>query len=240
MEFTEILNDYFLKQLSVEPTRLNNILDLVITSTPDRVEIRDIISPNEAGIFTDHAILQFDIQIKTEKNKTSRCFVYDYHNTDFSRLREAVQAENLSAMIDSTQNINENWSNWVNAFKSLISRYMKTKMLKRKRSPPWFNGEILHALHMKDNIRKKLKLNQSELLCNKFKELRSRVKHMIANARKSFFTSLPTDLKLNPKRFWSLFKYSSKKSTFPQRMTVKNPNNDETNDANDPNSIADL
>ena len=130
MEFTEILNDYFLKQLSVEPTRVNNILDLVITSTPDRVEIRDIISPNEAGIFTDHAILQFDIQIKTEKNKTSRCFVYDYHNTDFNSLREAVQAEKLSAMIDPTQNINENWSNWVNAFKSLISRYVKTKMLK--------------------------------------------------------------------------------------------------------------
>ncbi len=190
MEFTEILNDYFLKQLSVEHTRLNNILDLVITSTHDRVEIRDIISPNEGGIFTDHAILQFDIQIKTKKNKTSRCFVYDYHNTDFNRLREAIQAENLSAMIGPTQNINENWSNWVNAFKSLISRYVKTKMLKRKRSLPWFNGEILHALHMKDNIRKKL--NQSELLCNKFKELRSRVKHMIANARKSFFTSLPT------------------------------------------------
>ncbi len=103
MEFTEILNDYFLKQLSVESTCLNNILDLVITSTPDRVEIRDIISPNEAGIFTDHAILQFDIQIKTEKNKTSRCFVYDYHNTDFNRLREAVQAKNLSAMIDPMQ-----------------------------------------------------------------------------------------------------------------------------------------
>ena len=130
------------------------------------------------------------------------------------------------------------WSNWVNAFKSLISRYVKTKMVKRKRSPPWFDGEILHTLHMKDNIRKKHKLNQ--LFCNKLKELRSRVKHMIANARKSFFTSLPTDLKLNPKRFWSLLKYSSKKSTFPQRMTMKIPNNDEMNDANDPNSVADL
>ncbi len=178
----------FLKQLSVESTRLNNVLDLVITSTPDRVEIRDIISSNEAGIFTDHAILQFDIQIKTEKTKTSRCFVvYVYRNTDFNRLHEAVQAENLSAMIDPTQNINENWSNWVNAFKSLISRYVKTEMVKRKISPPWFNGEILHTLHMKDNIRKKHKLNQSELLCNKLKELRSRVKHMVANARKSVF-----------------------------------------------------
>ena len=54
-------------------------------------------------IFTDHAILQFDIQIKTEKNQASRCFVYDYHNTDVKRLREAVQAENLSAVIDPTK-----------------------------------------------------------------------------------------------------------------------------------------
>ena len=64
LEFTEILNDYFLKQLSVEPTRLNNVLDLIITSSPDRVEVLDIISPNDAGIFTDHAILQFEIKIK--------------------------------------------------------------------------------------------------------------------------------------------------------------------------------
>ena len=56
-------------------------------------------------ISTDHAILQFDIQIKTEKTQASRCFVYDYHNhnTDFKRLREAVQAENLSAVIDPTK-----------------------------------------------------------------------------------------------------------------------------------------
>ena len=103
-------------------------------------------------------------------------------------------------------------------------------MLKIKRIPPWFNGEILHALDMKDNIRKKFKLTQSELFCNKFKELRSRVKHMSANARKSFFY-FPTNTSeiKYPKRFWSLFKYSSKKSTFPQRMTMKNSNNDEMN-----------
>ncbi len=101
-----------------------------------------------------------------------------------------------------------------------------------KRIPPWFNGEILHALDMKDNIRKKLKLTQSELFRNnyKFKELRSRVKHMSANARKSFFY-FPTNTSeiKYPKRFWSLFKYSSKKSTFPQRMTMKNSNNGEMN-----------
>ena len=79
---------------------MNNVLDLIITSSPDRVEVLDIISPNDAGIFTDHAILQFEIKIKTEKAKTSRSFVFDYHNTDFNALRNAIKTENLSAVID--------------------------------------------------------------------------------------------------------------------------------------------
>ena len=140
-------------------------------------------------------------------------------------------------MIDSTFDINENWSNWITAFNSLISRYVKTKTLKRKRNPPWLTGEILHELHVKNTIRKKLKFNRSELLRNKFKQLRSRVKHMIANERKNYFISVATELNSNPKCFWSLFKYTSKKSSLPQRMTLKTPDNDKTIAAD---SIADL
>jgi hypothetical protein len=50
----EILNDYSLKQLSVEPTRLNNVLDFIISSSPDHIEVLDIMSPNDTGIFADH------------------------------------------------------------------------------------------------------------------------------------------------------------------------------------------
>jgi hypothetical protein len=126
--------------------------------------------------------------------------------------------------------INKNWSNWITSFNSLFSRYVKTKMLKRKRNPPWLTGEILHELHVKNTI----------LLHNKFKQLRSRVKHMIANARKNYFISVATELNSNPKRFWSLFKYASKKSSLPQRMTLRSSDNDDTIAADDPNSIADL
>jgi hypothetical protein len=209
LEFTEILNYYFLKQLSVEPTRLNNVLDLIITSSPDRVEVLDINSPNDAGIFKDHAmaILQFEIKIKTDKTKTSRSFVFDYHNTDFNVFRNAIQTENLSAVIDPTFDINENWSNWITAFNLLISRYVKTKTLKGKRNPPWLTGEILHELHVKNTIgnsikfKNTIKFNRSELLRNKCKQLRSRIKHMIANASKNYFISVATELNSNPKRF---------------------------------------
>ena len=63
---------------------------------------------------------------------------------------------------------------------------------------------------------------------------------MIANACKNYFISIATELKSNPKRFWSLFKYSSKKSSLPQRMTLKSSNSDNIIAADVPNSIADL
>ena len=63
---------------------------------------------------------------------------------------------------------------------------------------------------------------------------------MIANARKNYFISVATELNSNPKRFWSLFKYASKKSSLSQRMTLGSSDNDDTIAADDPNSIADL
>ena len=42
-EFVEILNDYFHTQISTVATRGNNLLDLVITRTPDQVSIHDVI-----------------------------------------------------------------------------------------------------------------------------------------------------------------------------------------------------
>jgi hypothetical protein len=44
-------------------------------------------------------------------------------------------------VIDPTFDIGENWSNWITAFNSLISRYVKAKTLKRKRNPPWLTGK---------------------------------------------------------------------------------------------------
>ena len=48
---------------------------------------------------------------------------------------------------------------------------------------------------------------------------------MIANTRKNYFISVATELNSNPKRFWSLFKYASKKSSLPQRMTLRSSDN---------------
>jgi hypothetical protein len=53
--FIELLNDYFMVQLNNTATRENNVLDLVITNIPELVKISEMLSPAEAGIFTNHS-----------------------------------------------------------------------------------------------------------------------------------------------------------------------------------------
>ena len=52
--FLEILNDHFLTQLNLIPTCHDRVKDLVITNVPDRVRVREVLSPKESDLFKDH------------------------------------------------------------------------------------------------------------------------------------------------------------------------------------------
>ena len=70
--FIETLHDHLLTQLNKKPTRgNNNILDLVITSVPNRVNVTDILSPKDTGVFKDHSLIifQFNAFIKAPAPK---------------------------------------------------------------------------------------------------------------------------------------------------------------------------
>ena len=58
--FLEILNDHFLTQLNFIPTRRDRVLDLVVTNVPDRVRVREVLSPKESDVFTDHGTVSFE------------------------------------------------------------------------------------------------------------------------------------------------------------------------------------
>ena len=57
--FIKTVHDHVLTQLNKKPTRGNDILDLVITSVPNRVNVTDILSPKDTGFFTDHSVIIF-------------------------------------------------------------------------------------------------------------------------------------------------------------------------------------
>ena len=77
LAFIETLHDHLLTCTLNKNPRGNNILDLVITTVPNRVNVTDILSPKDTEVFTDHSVIifQFNAVIKSPP-KTLR-FVYD-------------------------------------------------------------------------------------------------------------------------------------------------------------------
>ena len=69
-------------------------------------------------------------------------------------------------------------------------------------------------------MRKNLILSPSSFLKAKFKDLRSKVKRMPREARASFLAGMESQLKYNPKRFWSTLKMKSKHRGISEVITM--------------------
>ena len=220
LQFTELLNDYFLSQVNNQPTRGENILDLIITSAPDQVKVNDILLPQESGIVTDHNCIFFEVKANVKAQTKQNRHVYDYLKGDFQGLRSTLHNIHLSNVVEISTNVNVAWLQWKAKFVCAVREFIPTRKIKGKSSPPWITGDILYMIRKKESVRRKLKHSSSTYLSAKFKQLRSMVKRMISDSRARFFESLEQDIKANPKRFWSIFKLGNKASSVPEQMSV--------------------
>ena len=108
--FISILRDFFLEQVNTTPTRGNNILDLVITSTPERIHISEVLKPTDSEILTDHSAIIFDISLMSNPVPKIKRTVFDYHRADFDGLRSHLHSSlNLTETISMDGDINQDW-----------------------------------------------------------------------------------------------------------------------------------
>ena len=88
--FCDILDDYFMTQLCLIPTRESNILDLLITNQPEQVSILDICDPTELGMKTDHKVTRFTFSKASNTIMSNKRLVYDYNSGNFDDLRKRL------------------------------------------------------------------------------------------------------------------------------------------------------
>ena len=106
--FISILRDFFLEQVNTTPTMGNNILDLVITSTPERIHISEVLKPTDSEILTDHSAIIFDISLMSNPVPKINRTVFDYRRADFDGLRSHLHSSlNLTETISMDGDINQ-------------------------------------------------------------------------------------------------------------------------------------
>ena len=76
-----------------------------------------------------------------------------------------------------------------------------------------------NEIKKKKRLWRKLKARPSEILNRKFKELRRSVKQLVRSEYKRYLEHLSSQLKLNPKRFWSYHSIKSKSKRLPDVNT---------------------
>ena len=220
VQFTELLNNHYLTQVNQIPTRGDHILDLVISSVPENVQNMSVFSPSQCGLVTDHSVIMFDIATPFKARQKIKRTVFDYNRGNFDELRATLETVDLYGTVKSAVDINHGWLNWKEQFLSAVCGSIPRKTISNVNNPPWINGEIIHAIRKKETVRRKLKTTPTDILKNKFKALRPKVKRMITESRGQFFENISEALSNNPKRFWSVFKISSKRSSVPGIMTM--------------------
>ena len=248
-DFQELVYDFYLQQMNMHPTRARNILDLILTNSPESIADVSCLSPKSVDLSSDHNLLLFDFNVHTKLSSRDSRTVFDYSQANWESLYKDLtdtfnnlQDNNVSADSNSTSliddDIDQEWQNWSDRFLEIVSRHIPTKVLRRRRSPPWFDNETRHMLKKKETARRKAK--KSGRLCHleKYRALRHSSKALIKRKRNAFFQSLPGLMKSNTKKFWSVFKYVSNISNVPSTM---NWSRDETTvTADNPHDIANL
>ena len=128
---------------------------------------------------------------------------------------------------DST--IDDDWSMLKNSVLTAVKEFIPTKHVKPRHSPPWITPNILHFIH------------ETDYLKQKFSRLRTQVKKAIKEREESFYHSLGSTLRINPKRFWSNFKIKSNSGGEPNSVSgICNKNPESRSHANTPHSIASM
>ncbi|XP_048586215.1 uncharacterized protein LOC116614508 [Nematostella vectensis] len=249
LSFTEILNDHYLSQMNHFPTRGDKILDLVITNASDQVCVNEVLSPNEAGVFSDHGVVCFEFSAFVKAPSKFHRSVYNYTKADFDGLRASLSALELTMSSNENSDIDTDWQNWKDLFLAAVADHVPSKKLRGRNPVPWMNGTILDLIKKKETTRRRLKKTPAKAsLREKFKALRAEVKQALRESRENFFQSLERDYKNNTKRFWFVLKQKSKSRGLPSQVSMATVNpptgsQDPTplrTTADDPEAIANL
>jgi hypothetical protein len=111
--FCEKLKDHSFFQLNEAPTHYGtaegNTLDLILSNEPSNISNIQSISPDAAGIFTDHHLLEFDISTSNYRIKKPARFVYNFKAADLKKIKNNIQNSNALKEAAQISSIEDGW-----------------------------------------------------------------------------------------------------------------------------------
>ena len=183
-----------------KPTRDNNILDLILSTTENLVN--DV---NVGPVFStsDHRIITFSIVIKTSPVKDSKEKVPDYQRANFNKLRSLLHNADWSETILETD-INKSWEAFTTILKNAVSSCIpfRNRRSATNNKPKWWNDEIKYSLSQKKRAYYKYMSTKNEADKSELDRTRRESKKLIKRSKKNLEEYIAERSKSNPKEFY--------------------------------------
>ena len=204
--FLNLVQDCFLFQHVLTPTRGNNILDLVLSSEEGMVEDLQVC---EHLANSDHNMISFKLVCSTIINDTSRT-VYDFNKGNYVKMNDMLNAVDWDILLNGLE-VNEMWRMFYDRIILVMSECIpKHNCRNKKKFPQWMTKEAKRACKSKSTMWRRYRLSKSYNDHVEYKRALNKSTYEYRKAKNNFECKLAKDIKKNPKSFYSYVRSKSK------------------------------
>ena len=202
--FLDIVQDNFLSQHVVDPTRGQNVLDLVFSSEPDL--ITECIVEGKIGS-TDHNTVIFSAAIK-QRNLNERSFSRrNFWKMDVGSFLSDLKGYDWNSLL--IGHAEQQWNMLMGTLNNLISKHVPF-VERRKRKYPWITKQVLRAGKDKRRCWKNLQSNNSVEKELKYMHAKLASDQSVKWSKKDFERKLAKGIREDSKSFWRYFSAKKK------------------------------
>ena len=187
----------------IEPTRLDNILDLFFTSSPSQINKVEI-TPG----FSDYNIVHMHTSLKPKTLKQNKRHILLYNKGDWESIKFGLKMfhEELSSIDLKQVDTNSLWLRFHNKLTELIDLYISKKISRKRCTSPWITLELRRLMRKRNRLFKKYKTFHSPMYLDHYKSLKHQIQREVRRLHSNYINSIITPLGIHNKKFWSYIK----------------------------------
>ena len=204
--FLEILADNSLVQVTDQPTREGNVLDLLAVNNPTLVNWVDVIP----GI-SDHDIVYAELDIAPQKRTQTKRKIPIYSKAKWNKIEDEMrktlkEIQNLN--IDVANEVNFLWDTFKSNLLRAVQQFVPHRTSTTRDRPPWITSEVKKLLQKRNRLFKKVKQNPTDKRKEKLRSLKRKITKATKEAYWSYTENLitETDSQSN-KKLWTFIKH---------------------------------
>ena len=197
-QFLFLIQDSFLTQHVLEPTRGENVLDIVLSSQKELVDNVKIFEPLGNS---DHNQIHFDINVKSE-SKNKKTYKRNFHKGNYKDMRKYLAKLDWNNML-MNKNAIECWNILKYEIESIIDKFVPFQKQGKRCIKKHLSKEAIRKIMLKQTMWRVYRRTRKDEDYAKYKEALNAATTEIRQSKRSYEQKLACNIKNDSKSFYA-------------------------------------